>query len=184
MSVKYEKNHYQKIYSIFLLIQLFDLKTRVFKNILGLFLGYLTSETINTFTAFIKWLATRAIGVSAIAYMAQGTGQLLIIFLTDGLCWLLVKWHIVLLSFFSKHELDKQSGKNFENVLILKQNNEGGKSVAHIKLIFCFQHSTWLGFFLYVVRSPEYSFSPTFNTHPCIGHLKLNYCNAFFAFSM
>ena len=41
--------------------------------------------------------------------------------------------------FFSKHEQEKQSGQNFENVFILKQNNVGEKSVAHIKLIFCFQ---------------------------------------------
>lgn len=36
-------------------------------------------------------------------------------------------------------EQELQSGKNFENVLILKQNNSGEKSVAHIKLAFCFQ---------------------------------------------
>ena len=43
--------------------------------------------------------------------------------------------------FFSKHELEKQSGKNFENVLLLKQNKLmlGEKSVAHIKLTFCFK---------------------------------------------
>ena len=35
---------------------------------------------------FIKWLVTRATGVSAITYMTLGTGQLLIIFLIDGLC--------------------------------------------------------------------------------------------------
>ena len=49
-----------------------------------------------------------------------------------------VKWQIVL-SFFPKHEQEKQFGKIFENVLILKQNNLGEKSVAHIKLTFCFQ---------------------------------------------
>ena len=41
--------------------------------------------------------------------------------------------------FFSKHEQEKQSGKNFENVLILEKNNLGEKSVAHFKLTFCFQ---------------------------------------------
>ena len=41
--------------------------------------------------------------------------------------------------FFPKHEQEKQFGKIFENVLILKQNNLGEKSVAHIKLTFCFQ---------------------------------------------
>ena len=41
--------------------------------------------------------------------------------------------------FFSKHEQEQQSGKNFENVLILKQNNSGEKSVAHIKPTFDFQ---------------------------------------------
>ena len=45
----------------------------------------------------------------------------------------------MLLSFFSKHEQEQQTGKNFENVLIPKQNNVGGKSVAHIKLTFSFQ---------------------------------------------
>lgn len=49
------------------------------------------------------------------------------------------KWQILLLSFFSKHEWEQQSGKNFENVLLPKQNNVGGKSVAHIKLTFSFQ---------------------------------------------
>ena len=39
--------------------------------------------------------------------------------------------------FFFKNE--QQSGKNFEIVLILKQNNLKKKSVAHIKLTFCFQ---------------------------------------------
>ena len=47
-----------------------------------------------------KWLVTRTTGVSAIAYMSLGTSQLLVIFLIGGLCWLLVKWQIVLLSFF------------------------------------------------------------------------------------
>ena len=45
----------------------------------------------------------------------------------------------MLLSFFSKHEQETQSGKKFENVLILKRNNLGEKSVAHIKIAFCFQ---------------------------------------------
>ena len=36
--------------------------------------------------AFIKWLVTRATGVSAIVYMILGTGQLLIIFLIGRLC--------------------------------------------------------------------------------------------------
>ena len=45
----------------------------------------------------------------------------------------------MLLSFFPKHKLETQSAKNFENVLLLKQNNLGEKSVAHIKLTFCFQ---------------------------------------------
>ena len=40
---------------------------------------------------------------------------------------------------FSEHKQEKQSDKNFENVLILKQNNVGEKAVAHIKLIFFFQ---------------------------------------------
>ena len=40
---------------------------------------------------------------------------------------------------FSKHEQKHYSGKPFENVLILKQNNSGEKSVAHIKLVFCLQ---------------------------------------------
>ena len=80
--------------------------------------------------AFIKWLVTRATGVSAIVYMILGTGQLLIIFLIGRLCWLIVEWQIVL-SFFSKHEQEKQSSKNLENVCILKQNNVGEKSVAH-----------------------------------------------------
>ena len=115
----------------------------------------------------ILWVQSVVRAESAIAYMTLGTGQLLIIFLIDGLCWLLVKWHIVLLSFFYRHEQDKQSDKNFENVLILKQNNVGGKSVAHTKLTFRFQHSTQLEFFLYLVRSPDYSFSPTFDTYPC-----------------
>ena len=40
---------------------------------------------------------------------------------------------------YSKHsyEQEKQSSKNFENML--KQNNLGEKSVVHIKLTFCFQ---------------------------------------------
>ena len=46
---------------------------------------------------------------------------------------------MLLLSFFSRHEQEQQSSKNFENVCILKQKNVGGKSVAHIKLTFCFQ---------------------------------------------
>ena len=33
----------------------------------------------------------------------------------------------------------QQSGKKFENVLILQQSNVGKKSAAHIKLTFCFQ---------------------------------------------
>ena len=45
----------------------------------------------------------------------------------------------MLLSFFSEHEQQKQLDKNFENVLILKQNNVGEKAVAHIKMTFCFQ---------------------------------------------
>ena len=45
----------------------------------------------------------------------------------------------MLLSYFSKHEQEKLSDKKFENVLILKQNNVGEKSVAHIKLTFCFK---------------------------------------------
>ena len=89
--------------------------------------------------AFSKRLVTRTTGVSAIAYMVLSTVKILIIFLIDGLCWLLIKWQIVLLSYFSKHEQEKQSSKNFENVLILKQNNVGEKPVAHIKLTFCFQ---------------------------------------------
>ena len=72
---------------------------------------------IETSVAFSKWLVTRITGVSAIAYMILGTGQILIIFLIGGLCWLLVKWQIVLLSFFSKHEQEQQSGKNFEKFL-------------------------------------------------------------------
>ena len=36
-------------------------------------------------------------------------------------------------------EQELQSGKNFEKVLILKQSNSGEKSVAHIKVTFCFQ---------------------------------------------
>ena len=36
--------------------------------------------------AFIKWLVTRATGVSVIVYMILGTGQLLIIFLIGRLC--------------------------------------------------------------------------------------------------
>ena len=89
--------------------------------------------------AFSKWHVTRATGVPVIAYRVMGTGQLLIIFLIGGLSWLLVKWQILLLSLFSKHEQEQQSGKIFENVLIMKQNNLGEKSVAHIKLTFCFQ---------------------------------------------
>ena len=45
-------------------------------KVLGLFLGYLTSERIEMSIAFSKWL-----GVSAIAYVILGTGNLLIIFL-------------------------------------------------------------------------------------------------------
>ena len=36
--------------------------------------------------AFIRWLVTRATGVSAIAYMTLGTGQLVIMFHIGGLC--------------------------------------------------------------------------------------------------
>ena len=61
--------------------------------------------------AFIKWLVTRATGVSAIVYMILGTGQLLIIFLIGRLCWLIVEWQIVLLSFFSKYEQEKHLAK-------------------------------------------------------------------------
>ena len=49
--------------------------------------------------------------------MILGTGQILNTFLIGGLCWLLVKWQIVLLSFYSKHEQEQQSGKNFEKFL-------------------------------------------------------------------
>ena len=45
----------------------------------------------------------------------------------------------VVVLFFSKHEQEQQSGKNFENVLILKQNNVREKSVAQIRLTFNFQ---------------------------------------------
>ena len=41
---------------------------------------------VETFIAFSKWLVTRTTGVSVIAYKILGTGQLLIIFLIDGLC--------------------------------------------------------------------------------------------------
>ena len=41
--------------------------------------------------------------------------------------------------FFSKHEQEQQSGKTFENVLIMKQNNLEENSVAHIKLTLYFQ---------------------------------------------
>ena len=40
---------------------------------------------------------------------------------------------------------------------------------------------TQLQFFLYLVRSPDYSFFPTFDTQPCVNHLKFNFCTAFFA---
>ena len=45
----------------------------------------------------------------------------------------------VVVLFFSKLEQEQQSGKNFENVLILKQNNVREKSVAQIKLTLNFQ---------------------------------------------
>ena len=133
--------------------------------------------------AFSKQLVTRTTGVSANYLIWSWAMVTFSSFLIGGLCWLLVKWQIVLLSFFSKHEQEKQSSKNFENVCTLKQNNVGEKSVAHIKLTFCFQHPIQ-EFFLYLVRSPDYSFSPTFDTQPCISHLKFNYCTAFFAFYM
>ena len=37
------------------------------------------------------------------------------------------------------HEQEKMSDKKFENVLILKENNIGENSVAHIKLTFAFE---------------------------------------------
>ena len=91
------------------MIQVFCWKPGFFLKTLGLFWGYLTSEMVETFIAFSKWLVTRTTGVSVIAYKILGTGQLLIIFLINGLCWLLVKWQIVLLSY--KHEQEKLSNK-------------------------------------------------------------------------
>ena len=70
--------------------------------------------------------------------MILGTGQILIIFLFSGLCWLLVKWKIVLLSFFLAWTRETV-WQNSENILLLKQNNIAEKSVAHIKVTFCFQ---------------------------------------------
>ena len=135
--------------------------------------------------AFSKQLVTRTTGVSANYLIWSWAMVTFSSFLIGGLHWLLVKWQIVLLSFFSKHKQEKQSSKNFENVCTLKQNNVGEKSVAHIKLTFCFQHPTQLECFLYLVRSPDYSFFSYFWYSPLyIGHLKFNYCNAFFAFYM
>ena len=71
--------------------------------------------------------------------MILGTGKFLIIFLFGGLCWLLEMTNCVIYCpFFLSMNKRNSLAKNFENVLILKQNNLGEKSVAHMKLTFCF----------------------------------------------
>ena len=47
--------------------------------------GFVKTVNPETSVAFSKWLVTRT-GVSAIAYMILGNGQIIIIFIIGGLC--------------------------------------------------------------------------------------------------
>ena len=71
--------------------------------------------------------------------MILDTGKLLIIFLFGRLCWLIEMTNYVVNcpSFLTMNK--KNSLAKFWKCSYLKQNNVGEKSVAHMKLTFCFQ---------------------------------------------
>ena len=69
--------------------------------------------------------------------MILSNDQILIIFLIDGLCWLLVKWQILLLSFFLLAWTRETFWQKFWKCSYTEEKQvELGKSVAHIKLNF------------------------------------------------
>lgn len=196
---------------------------------------------IQTSVAFSKRLVTRTNRVSAITYMILGTGKLLIIFLFGGLCWLLVKWQIALLSFFFqawtrqtawlkfwKYSYTEAKVSSLYQTDLLLSNSSAwhwGKYRGS-KMSFSFsslnENTTKLMYTVkcigpkyfslqwlkdertkssspfsqnnipqnynfsctLIVRGPDYSFSPAFDTHLCISHLKFDYCTTFFGFYM
>ena len=68
--------------------------------------------------AFIKWLVTRAAGVSAISLHDPGKWSTSHYISHWWIVLIACVRQIVMLSFSSKHEQKKKSCKNFENVCI------------------------------------------------------------------